>query len=133
MQTKIGKIREASNRDKVKEKFEEASRRAHQEQKAFAILKFETSLQSMLQRTLKVAVIKTLADVKKPIFHDRMLKYAKSDGSFRSISNFSIDNQSTTSLPKSPTKIGKRKKPLTVVHHLDRTTTTKYMRYQSYV
>lgn len=103
MRKKIGIATEASNRDKVKEKFEEASRQAHQESKALAIIKFETAMQSMVQRNVKDATIKALANVKKPLFHNELAKYLKSDGSFRSIDSLSIE-------PQSPAKKGSKKR-----------------------
>lgn len=69
VEDKNTKHMEESVRDKAKEQFEEAQRKKTQESKAKAIMKFEAAMVPLVTRSLKAATVKTLSEVKTPIFN----------------------------------------------------------------
>ena len=68
-----------SNRDKVREKFEEAQRKERQELKAKAITKMENVMASIFSRSLRKTAIETLNEIPRPIFNKDIDKYFETD------------------------------------------------------
>ena len=80
VEAKYVKMAETSNRDIIREKFEQAQRNHIQERKAAAITKFEPILVNLCQKQLIEGVLKSLATVKRPIFECEFNEYLDYQG-----------------------------------------------------